>query len=91
MLRVWTVSDFTFIFLMWTTMMIGMMTPSGHHDPDLCARRRQAAQESRRLPRQAGCQRISSSWTAFSIVASIAQGALERVAWLTPMMAAASK
>jgi len=30
------------------------------------------------------------SWTAFSIVASIAQGALERVAWLTPMMAAAS-
>ena len=30
------------------------------------------------------------SWTAFSLIAAIAQGLLERAAWLTPMMAAAS-
>ena len=30
------------------------------------------------------------SWTAFSFLAAIAQGALVRVAWLTPTMAAAS-
>jgi predicted metal-binding membrane protein len=92
MLRAWTASDFTFIFLMWAIMMVGMMTPSATPMILIYSRvARQAAQEKR--PIAATGWFVSGyllSWTAFSFVAAIAQGALERVAWLTPMMAAAS-
>jgi predicted metal-binding membrane protein len=92
MLRAWTTSDFIIIFLMWAIMMVGMMTPSATPMILIYARiARQAAQESR--PIAATGWFVSGyllSWTAFSFVAAIAQGVLERVAWLTPMMAAAS-
>jgi predicted metal-binding membrane protein len=91
-LRAWTASDFIFIFLMWAIMMVGMMTPSATPMILIHARiARQAAQEGR--PIAATAWFVSGyllSWTAFSFIAAIAQGALERVAWLTPMMAAAS-
>jgi predicted metal-binding membrane protein len=92
MLRAWTASDFAFIFLMWSIMMVGMMTPSATPMILIYARvARQAAQEGR--PFAATGWFVSGyllSWAAFSFLAAIAQGALERVAWLTPMMAAAS-
>jgi predicted metal-binding membrane protein len=92
MLRAWTARDFTFIFLMWAIMMVGMMTPSATPMILIYARvARQAAEESR--PIAATGWFVSGyllSWTAFSLVAAIAQGVLERLAWLTPMMAAAS-
>jgi predicted metal-binding membrane protein len=92
MLRAWSASDFTFIFLMWAIMMVGMMTPSATPMILIYARvARQAAQESR--PIAATGWFVGGyllSWAAFSFLAAIAQGALERVAWLTPMMAAAS-
>jgi predicted metal-binding membrane protein len=92
MLRAWNARDLAFIFLMWAIMMIGMMTPSATPMILIYARvARQAAQDGR--PFAATSWFVSGyllSWAAFSLVAAIAQGALERLAWLTPMMAAAS-
>jgi predicted metal-binding membrane protein len=92
MLRAWSASDFTFIFLMWAIMMVGMMTPSATPMILIYARvARQAAQESR--PIAATAWFVSGyllSWSAFSFAAAIAQAALARVAWRTPMMVAAS-
>jgi predicted metal-binding membrane protein len=92
MLRAWTASDFLFIFMMWAIMMVGMMTPSATPMILIYARvARQAVQEGR--PFAATGWFVSGylfSWAVFSFLAAIAQGALERVAWLTPMMAAAS-
>jgi len=92
MLRSWTSADFAFIFVMWAIMMIGMMTPSAAPMILIYARvARQSALEGRPLAATglfAGGYLLS--WTAFSLAAAVAQGALERAAWLTPMMAAAN-
>jgi predicted metal-binding membrane protein len=92
MLRAWTASDFIFIFLMWAIMMVGMMIPSATPMILIHARiARQAVEEGRPIATTGWfVSGYLLSWTAFSLVASVAQGALERVAWLTPMMAAAS-
>jgi predicted metal-binding membrane protein len=92
MLRAWTASDFAFLFLMWAIMMVGMMTPSATPMILIYARiARQAVQEGKPL---AATGWFASGyllcWAGFSFLAAIAQGALERVAWLTPRMAAAS-
>ena len=91
-LRVWTAGDFAFIFLMWAIMMVGMMTPSATPMILIYARvARQAVQEGR--PFAATGWFVSGyllGWAAFSVLAAIAQGALVRLAWLTPMMVAAS-
>jgi predicted metal-binding membrane protein len=92
MLRAWTVSEFAFIFLMWAIMMVGMMTPSATPMILIYSRvARQAAQDSRPIAATGWfvCGYLLI-WAAFSFLAAIGQGALERVAWLTPMMAAAS-
>jgi len=90
MLRAWTASDFAFIFLMWAIMMVGMMTPSATPMILIYARvARQAAQDGR--PFAATGWFVSGYlliWTVFSLVAAIFQGALERMAWLTPGMVA---
>ena len=81
MLRAWTAGDFTIIFLMWTIMMVGMMTTSETPMILIYARvARQAAQESR--PIAATGWFVSGyllSWAAFSFVAAIARALLN--AW----------
>ena len=92
MLHVWTASDFTFIFLMWAIMMIGMMTPSATPMILIHARvARQAAKDGKPLA-ATSCFLFGYllSWTGFSLLAAVAQGALAHMAWLTPMMVAAS-
>jgi len=92
MLHAWTATDFAFIFVMWAVMMVGMMTPSAA--PMLLIYARVARQSAINGQPLASTGWFATgylfSWTAFSLVASAAQGVLERVAWLTPMMAAAS-
>jgi predicted metal-binding membrane protein len=92
MLHAWSATDFAFIFVMWAVMMVGMMTPSAA--PMLLIYAPVARQSAINGQPLASTGWFATgylfSWTAFSLVASAAQGVLERVAWLTPMMAAAS-
>lgn len=92
MLRKWSAGDFTFVFLMWVIMMVGMMTPSA--TPMLLIYTRVARQASRDGKPLAAtwwfALGYSLSWVGFSLFAAVAQSALTRSALLTPMMAAAS-
>ena len=92
LLRSWTVGDFAFIFLMWTIMMVGMMTPSATPMILIYARIARQAEKDGKPLASAGWFALGYllSWTGFSLLAAIAQGALERATLLTPMMAAAT-
>jgi predicted metal-binding membrane protein len=88
----WTPADFVFVFLMWSIMMIGMMTPSAAPMILIYARvGRQAAEQGRPLAAvgwfAAG---YLLAWIGFSILATLAQWALTRAALITPMMTSAS-
>ncbi|MGH6770138.1 MAG: DUF2182 domain-containing protein [Xanthobacteraceae bacterium] len=88
----WSASEFLFTTLMWIVMTIGMMTPSIAPMVLLYARvGRQAALQGRPLA-ATGWFALGYflSWSAFSVVAALAQWALERATLLTPMMASAS-
>lgn len=88
----WQPIEFGYVFVMWVVMMIGMMVPSAAPMILIYARvGRQATVQGKPF--------VSSSWfaggyllawTAFSLVATSAQWALERAALLTPMMESAS-
>jgi predicted metal-binding membrane protein len=88
----WQPIEFGYVFAMWAVMMIGMMTPSAAPMILIYARvGRQAAREGKPFAASgwfAGGYLLS--WTAFSLLATSAQWALERAALLTPMMESAS-
>ena len=88
----WNAMEFALAFVMWTVMMIAMMTPSALPMILLYARvGRQAASAGKPLAATgwftAGYLLI---WTVFSLLATSVQWALERAALLTPTMAAVS-
>ena len=88
----WQPVEFGYVFIMWLVMMIGMMMPSAAPMILIYARvGRQAASEGKPF---AGSAWFAGgyllAWTAFSLVATSAQWALERAALLTPMMESAS-
>jgi predicted metal-binding membrane protein len=82
----WQAIEFAFVFAMWAVMMVGMMTPSAAPLVLLYARvGRQVA------PGQAPFAASSwfaggylVAWIAFSLIATIAQWAIERAGWLGP-------
>lgn len=87
----WTVTEFAFVFVMWSVMMIGMMTPSVAPMLLIYARvGREAAQQGKPLAAStyfaAG---YLLTWIGFALLATSAQWALERSALLTPTMAGA--
>jgi predicted metal-binding membrane protein len=88
----WQPIEFGYVFVMWVVMMIGMMTPSAAPMILIYARvGRQAATQGRLFAASgwfAGGYLLA--WTAFSLIATSAQWALERTALLTPMMESAS-
>jgi predicted metal-binding membrane protein len=88
----WQPIEFGYVFAMWVVMMIGMMTPSAAPMILIYARvGRQAAREGKPFaPSGWFAGGYLLSWTAFSLVATSAQWALERAALLTPMMESAS-
>ena len=89
----WQPIEFAYVFAMWVVMMIGMMTPSVAPMILIYVRvARHAAAQGKPLAASgwfAGGYLLA--WTAFSLVATAAQWALERAALLTPMMESASR
>jgi predicted metal-binding membrane protein len=88
----WQPIEFTFMFVMWVVMMIGMMTPSAAPMVLLYAR-------VGRLAVMQGKPFANSNWffggyllawVAFAVVATLAQWAVQRASLLTPMMESAS-
>jgi predicted metal-binding membrane protein len=90
--RPWSVVDFTYMFVMWAVMMVGMMMPSVTPMVLLYANvGRKAAENGRPLAATgwfvAG---YFLAWTGFSLAATVAQWQLSRLALITPMMSSAS-
>jgi predicted metal-binding membrane protein len=88
----WQAIEFAFVFVMWAVMMVGMMTSSAAPVVLLYAR----------VGRQVGPGQAPFAasawfaggylvaWIAFSLIATIAQWAIERAGWLGPTMASAN-
>ncbi|MEO5760568.1 MAG: DUF2182 domain-containing protein [Mesorhizobium sp.] len=88
--RAWVPADFAFIFAMWAVMMVGMMTPSVAPMVLLYAGVGRKARIDGRPIASTGCffAGYVLVWGAFSIIATLAQWLLARLALLSPVMAA---
>jgi predicted metal-binding membrane protein len=88
----WTSVHFLFIFTMWVVMMVGMMTPSVTPMVLIYSRVVPQNMVARRLMSSAGWFALGYlvAWSLFSVLAALAQWALEALALITPMMAAAN-
>jgi predicted metal-binding membrane protein len=88
----WSVGGFLLMFLMWSVMMVGMMTPSAA--PMILIYARVARQaEGRGRPFAAAGWFTSGyllAWAGFALAATWLQWLLEQALLLTPMMASAS-
>lgn len=84
----WGVVDFLLMFIMWTVMMFAMMTPSAA--PMVLMYNRLNQQRQTQLKPVLGTAVFFLGyllvWTAFSAVATLAQGGLHAVTLLSPMM-----
>lgn len=91
-LQPWSSVEFILMFVMWTVMMIGMMTPSAAPMILIYVRvGRQAATQGKPLaPAGFFAGGYLLAWTAFSLIATTAQWLLERASLLTPTMQSAS-
>jgi predicted metal-binding membrane protein len=87
----WQPIEFGYVFAMWVVMMVGMMTPSVAPMILIYARvGRRAASEGKPFAASGWfAAGYLLAWTAFSLVATSVQWALERAALLTPMMVSA--
>ena len=88
----WSAADWLAMFLMWAIMMVGMMLPSAAPMILLYdrVRERQEARGASLAATGVFALGYLAAWGLFSLVATSAQWALERVALLSPMMASAS-
>ncbi|WP_423066040.1 DUF2182 domain-containing protein [Devosia sp. CN2-171] len=84
----WSVTDLLFLAAMWTTMMVGMMTPSAAPMILLYARvGRSAAAQGKPFASTAWfAAGYLLAWTGFALVATGAQWGLQQLALLGPMM-----
>ena len=91
-LKPWTGAQFAAAFVMWSVMMVGMMTPSAAPMILLYARVGRNAQADRKpfAPVAWFAAGYFAAWTGFSLLATIAQWALGEAALLSPAMAASS-
>ena len=91
-LQPWSVTEFALMFVMWTTMMFGMMVPSAAPMILIYARVGREA-EKKGKPLAGTAYFVAGyllSWTAFSLFATAGQWMLEQASLLTPMMVSAS-
>lgn len=88
----WSATEAAVMLLMWTVMMIGMMTPSAAPMILLYARVARGADARGRPFAASGWFTLGYllAWSAFAAAATAAQTMLEAAALLTPMMASAS-
>lgn len=91
-LRPWTAADAALTFLMWTIMMVAMMTPSATPVILLYARvaRDRDDPDSSAAPIGAFYLGYLMLWFVFSLLVTLLQGALTHAALLSPMMASTS-
>lgn len=91
-LRAWGSSDFLFIFLMWTIMMVGMMVPTAIPTTLVysAVARKAAGQGAVVAPTLVFVAGYVTVWTMFSLGATLAQWGLDRAALLSPMMVTTS-
>ena len=84
----WTSADFLLMFLMWAIMMVGMMLPSAAPMILLFAlvNRRKESRGHPGTPTTVFVSGYLAAWTAFSVVATVLQWALQRAGLLSPMM-----
>jgi predicted metal-binding membrane protein len=89
----WSAPEIVLVFIMWSVMMIGMMTPSAAPMVLIYARIGRQAAERRRPFAAAGwfAAGYLSVWVAFSLAATLAQWALQRAALLDSMMKLAER
>lgn len=90
--RSWSVVDFTYLFVMWAVMMVGMMMPSVTPMVLLYANVGRKAVENGRPLAATGwfLAGYLLAWTGFSLAATVAQWQLSRLALITPMMSSTS-
>ena len=86
----WAGRDVVFAFVMWSVMMVGMMTPSAVPVLLLYAGARQSRGGQGRLPVALFAAGYLLVWTGFSAAAAAAQWALHEGALLSPAMSVAS-
>jgi predicted metal-binding membrane protein len=88
----WQVMEFTLVFVMWTVMMVGMMTPSAA--PTILMYARVGGQTGAQgTPLAATVWFVVGyflAWAAFSLLATLVQWVLERTALLDAAMASTS-
>jgi len=84
----WSARELVLVFIMWSVMMIGMMTPSAAPMILIYARVGRQAAERRRPFAAAGwfAAGYLTVWVTFSLAATLAQWALQRAALLDSMM-----
>lgn len=92
MMQSWSLVDFISMFLMWTVMMVAMMTPTAA--PMILAFANiNRKQRERERPYVASAVFLSGYllvWTGFSVLATLAQWGLHEAALLSPMMVSTS-
>lgn len=90
--RAWGPADFAYMFVMWSVMMVGMMTPSVAPMLLLYAGVGRTAAAGHAPFASTGWffGGYLAAWIAFSALATLAQWALTSLALLSPMMAATS-
>jgi predicted metal-binding membrane protein len=88
----WTATEFGLRLAMWAVMMVAMMVPTAAPMTLLYAAvaRKAAAQHNPLAPTSVFVTGYLAMWAIFSLVATIAQHALDRASLLSPMMVSAS-
>ena len=88
----WTATEFGLRLAMWTVMMVAMMVPTAAPMTLMYAAvaRKAAAQHNPLAPTFVFVAGYIAMWTVFSLVATIAQHALDQEALLSPMMVSKS-
>jgi predicted metal-binding membrane protein len=88
----WTATEFGVGLAMWAVMMVAMMVPTAAPMTLMYAAvaRKAAAQHNPVAPTFVFVAGYIAMWTVFSLVATIAQYALDRAALLSPMMVSTS-
>lgn len=91
-LAIWGMSDFILMFVMWTVMMIAMMTPSVSPMVLVFHKVQQKRKSSDRssVPTFIFLSAYLIVWTVFSLLATLAQWGLHATALLSPMMVTTS-
>ncbi len=89
---VWSFMDFFMLFVMWSTMMVAMMTPSSLPMVAMFAAvsRSRRQREQPYTPTFVFVAGYLIAWTGFSVIATVAQWPLHTAGLLNPMMNSAS-